>query len=105
MDTQKPKTLNEYLASISPEVSQNFRNLRASAINAGPLEHEVVELILLASFVTSGMESAFKGHAKRALTNGLDKTKVQHAIIATLGATLPMASVAEALRWLDECSE
>ena len=103
MSQAKPQTLNEYLASIAPEVSQSFRGLRGSALAAGPLEHEVLELVVLISFVTAGMESAFMGHAKRALKNGLAKEKVQHAIIATLGATLPMATVVEALRWLDDC--
>lgn len=102
LDTEKKKTLNEYLSSVAPEVSKDFRALRASALKAGPLDSETLELILLTSFATVGMESAFKGHAKRSLTNGLAKEKVQHALVSTLGATLPMASVVEALRWLDD---
>lgn len=95
------KTLNEYLASIAPDVSRDFRALRASALKAGPLSKDVLELVLLTSFATAGMEAAFKGHAQRALANGLPREQLQHAIVATLGASLPMASVVEALQWID----
>ena len=103
MGDEKKQTMNEYLASIAPEVSSSFRALRTSALAAGPLDHDVLELVVLTSFVTSGMKSAFVGHARRALSNGLPKQNIQHAIIATLGASLPMATVVEALQWLDDC--
>lgn len=96
------KSLNEFLTSVAPDVGQAFRQLRAGALAAGPLPHDTLELILLACFATNRMESAFKGHARRALNNGLPKEQMQHAVIATLGATLPMAAVAEALMWIDE---
>ena len=96
------KSLTEYLTSVAPEVGQAFRGLRSSALSAGPLSHDTLELILLACFATNRMESAFKGHARRALKNGLPKEQMQHAVIATLGAILPMAAVAEALMWIDD---
>ena len=71
MANEKKQTMNEYLASIAPEVSTSFRGLRSSALAAGSLDHNVLELIVLTSFVTAGMKSAFTGHARRALSNGL----------------------------------
>lgn len=101
MTQSSGKTLNEYLAAVAPDVSRDFRALRASAQKAGPLPHDVIELVVLTSFATAGMEAAFKGHAKRALANGLPREQLQHALIATLGASLPMASVVQALQWMD----
>lgn len=102
MSNEQPISLNQYLASVDADVAASFRALRGSAQKAGPLEHETLELITLASFATAGLELAFKGHAKRACENGLEKAKVRHAVMTLLGASLPMASVVEALLWLDE---
>jgi alkylhydroperoxidase/carboxymuconolactone decarboxylase family protein YurZ len=102
MSSSKNQSLNAYLASVNQDVADNFRGLRSAAQKSGPLESEALELIVLSSFATAGMELAFKGHARRACEKGLDKAKVRHAVLALFGASLPMASVVEAMYWLDE---
>lgn len=91
-----------YLLEESEPVSQAFKQMRASIKSAGPLDARVLELVTLGALATAGLEEAFKGHASRAIGEGLPKEEIRHAVLGTLGSSLPMISVVTALRWIDE---
>lgn len=96
------KSPSAYLKSVAPEVAAGFKDMRAAIKTAGPLDGHTLELVILGALATAGSEEAFKGHAARALGEGMTKDEMRHAVLATLGSTLPMISVVQALRWVDD---
>lgn len=98
----KPSSPSLYLREESADVATQFKGMRAAIKTAGPLDARVLELVILGSLATAGLEEAFKGHAARAIGEGLKREEIRHAVMATLGSSLPMMSVVTALRWIDD---
>jgi alkylhydroperoxidase/carboxymuconolactone decarboxylase family protein YurZ len=92
------------LRKFNADAATNFRAMRESLVKAGPLDAETCELIVIASFATVGFEASFKIHVLRSLKGGIPAEKMRHAVLVTLGATTPLATVTDALRWIDEAA-
>lgn len=91
---------SDYLAEIAPDVAAKFKEMRA-CISNGPLDYETREYVIIAGFAMAGFEEPFRIHAKRMLDRGVPAENLQHAVIALLGASLPLFPVVRALKWLD----
>ncbi len=75
---------------------------RDAARDSVPLDRATIELIIIAGFATGGHQEPFKNHVRRALQANISKGTLQQVVIATLGATAVLPTVANALRWIDE---
>lgn len=92
----------EYFSTVSPQVGPAFKNFRAIVAEAGPLDRQTVELILMVSFAIAGIEKQFKIHARRAKEHGVAKAMLQHAVTVPIGAVSTAASVITALEWIGD---
>jgi alkylhydroperoxidase/carboxymuconolactone decarboxylase family protein YurZ len=90
------------LRRYNTEAGTNFRAMREALVKAGPLDAKICELIIIASFATVGFEDSFKSHALRALKAGISKGEIEHAVLVILGATAALATVTNALGWIDD---
>jgi alkylhydroperoxidase/carboxymuconolactone decarboxylase family protein YurZ len=91
---------SDYLATVAPEVAIKFKEMRA-CISKGPLDYETCEYVIVAAFAMAGFEEPFRIHAKRMLDSGVAPEKLRHAVLALLGASVPLFPVVRALKWLD----
>jgi hypothetical protein len=91
---------SDYLAAVAPEVAAKFKEMRA-CISKGPLDYETCEYVIIAGFAMAGFEEAFCIHAKRMLGRGVPPEKLRHAVLALLGASVPLFPVVRALKWLE----
>lgn len=96
---------SDQLKNVDLEAGNAFKLMRKAISAAGPLDEETRELILLSSFASAGFEPSFKAHALKARLAGIERAKIQHAVMVTLGATTALMRVTEAFRWLDEVEE
>lgn len=102
MDQKNSVSPLAYLQAIDPRTATAFSELRKAVVGYGPLDHATVELILTATFAARGNETGFKNHSRALLKAGVDKEKIRHAMLVTLGATLTIQEVVRALAWLDD---
>ena len=91
---------SDYLAVVAPEVAAKFKEMRA-CISKGALDYETCEYVIVAGFAMAGFEEPFRIHAKRMLARGVASEKLRHAVLALLGASVPLFPVVRALQWLD----
>ena len=91
---------SDYLATVAPEVAAKFKEMRA-CISKGPLDYETCEYVIVAGFAMAGFEEPFRIHATRMLGRGVAPEKLRHAVLALLGASVPLYTVVRALKWLD----
>jgi len=101
----KALTPVEYLAEISPEASEAFQSLRKAVMDAGPLDHNVCELITLGAFATTGNEASLKTHARRLVKEGADVSALRQAVLVTFAATATFSQIIAGLRWIDDIVE
>jgi len=85
------------LAEISPDLAAGFKTLRAGALNAGPLPHETVELIVVGALAATRQHNSLRVHLRRLLETGVDVAAIRQAIVATLGAAATLTETIEAL--------
>jgi alkylhydroperoxidase/carboxymuconolactone decarboxylase family protein YurZ len=105
MRPSEPGGAVDYLSGHSHDAANAHRLLRKAVLTSGPLDAVTCELIVLAGFVTSRIESGFKAHARRMLNEGVPTAAIRQAVLVTLGATATFPLVIEALRWVDEIVE
>ncbi len=102
MSTSAPALPSDLLRAICPGVMEGFGASRRAIANAGPLDTQTIELIMLGAFATMGYEAAVKIHAKRLLDMHVTKAAVQQAILVTFGATTTVAECSRALQWIEQ---
>jgi 4-carboxymuconolactone decarboxylase len=102
MANERKPTPVEYLAKYCPAASSAFQSLRKAVLEAGPLDHQICELITLGAFATARAEGPFKTHAQRLLNDGVAVEALRHAVLVTFAATTTFSGVIAALRWIDD---
>ncbi|MGX7677709.1 carboxymuconolactone decarboxylase family protein [Jatrophihabitans sp. DSM 45814] len=95
--TQPQKKPAEVLANANPSAAEAFTALR-KAVEAGPLDQQTVELIVIGSLAAVGQLGSLGVHVKRAVSLGVTQEQVNQAIVATLGASTLFNDVVAALR-------
>jgi alkylhydroperoxidase/carboxymuconolactone decarboxylase family protein YurZ len=98
------RTLDK-LADVSPDLAEGFRALRSGAMRAGPLPHETIELVVVATLAATQQHGSLNVHLRRLLAADVDPAAIRHAIVATLGAAATVAPVIEALDILEELTQ
>ncbi len=93
---------SDYLRSVNADVADGFKALREAVRQAGPLDVQTRELVLVAAFATAGNEVAVRAHTEVALNLGVTQEALVHAILLTLGATNTLINTTNALQWIQE---
>lgn len=84
-----------------PDVARAHAAIGKAGDAAGPLDRRTVELIKLGMSLASGLESATKSHARRALQHGATREEVEQAIILGVN-TCGLPRAAMAWQWATE---
>jgi 4-carboxymuconolactone decarboxylase len=74
-----PRTFQAFTQRF-PEVAAAHEAIGKAGDAAGPLDRKTIELIKLGMCVASGLESATRSHARRALQHGASREEVEQAI-------------------------
>lgn len=96
---------SDYLRQVCPAAGTDFKSMRAALGEAGPLDYETREYIIVSGFALMGYEEPFKIHVARLFKLGVPIENLRHAVLVALGATAPMYPVVRALRWLEEAMQ
>ena len=97
-----PKVPSDLLREVCPGLMQGFAASRQAIADAGSLDRQSIEMVMLAAFVTAGYEAAVKIHGRRLLDMGMPLADIRQVVLATFGATTTISSVSRALCWIDE---
>jgi alkylhydroperoxidase/carboxymuconolactone decarboxylase family protein YurZ len=92
-----PKRPAEVLAGANPAAADAFAQLR-KAVEAGPLDQQTVELIVIGSLAAVGQLGSLAVHVKRAVSLGVTPEQINQAIVSTLAASALFNDVVAALR-------
>lgn len=92
-----PTTTLDKLSAVSPNLAEGFRVLRMAAADAGPLPHETVELILVASLAATRQHDSLRVHLRRLVDAGVGQDAIRHCLVVGLGASSTVTSTCEAL--------
>jgi 4-carboxymuconolactone decarboxylase len=74
-----PRTFQAFTQRF-PEVAAAHEAIGKAGDAAGPLDRKTIELIKLGMCVASGLESATRSHARRALQHGASRKEIEQAI-------------------------
>lgn len=96
------RTPLDKLSAISPDVAAGFKMLRTGVLDAGPLGHDVVELVVVGALAATRKHEALRVHLRRLVTMGVDAAAIRQVIVAPLGAASTLTETVEALDVLDE---
>jgi alkylhydroperoxidase/carboxymuconolactone decarboxylase family protein YurZ len=94
---QPQKRPAEVLAEANPAAAEAFAQLR-HAVEAGPLDQQTVELIVIGSLASVGQLGSLAVHVKRAAGLGVTIEQINQAIVSTLAASTLFNDVVAALR-------
>jgi alkylhydroperoxidase/carboxymuconolactone decarboxylase family protein YurZ len=90
------------LRETSSEVATGFRTFRQIIEKHGPLDDKQRELCLVTGFTATRNEGGFRVHVNRARAAGATVVELEQVVLFTLGTTLGLAPVVEALGWLHD---
>jgi 4-carboxymuconolactone decarboxylase len=99
-ETDVPRTFQAFTRRF-PAIADAHEATGRAGDDAGPLDRATVELIKLGMCVASGLESATKSHARRALQQGASREAVEQAIVAGVN-TCGLPRVIMAWQWATE---
>lgn len=78
-DGDVPRTFRAFTQRF-PEIARSHEAAAKAGDAAGPLDRKTIELIKLGMCLASGLESATKSHARRAVQQGATRAEVEQAI-------------------------
>jgi 4-carboxymuconolactone decarboxylase len=99
-ETDVPHTFQAFTRRF-PAIAEAHEAIGVASDEVGPLDRATVELIKLGMCVASGLESATKSHARRALQQGATRAAVEQAIVAGVN-TCGLPRVIMAWQWATE---
>jgi len=102
VSTEPFKPPSQRVGELNKNVADLFQALREATLTSGPLDRSTCEMIVVAGFAALNCETSFKTHSRRLVKMNVPKATLQHAVLATLGATTVIYQVANALEWIDD---
>lgn len=99
-ETDVPYTFQRFTRRF-PEIAGAHEAIARAGDESGGLDRKTLELIKLGMCVASGLESATKSHARRALQHGASRDEVEQAIVAGVN-TCGLPRVIMAWQWATE---
>lgn len=105
---EKPKDIvpERYKKFIQnhPEIGKAYMELGDAVHNAGPLDKKTRALIKVAISGGAMLEGAFHSHVRKAVSAGVSKEELQHAVFLVL-PTIGFPSMMALLSWIDDIYE
>jgi len=102
VSTDSTKTPTVRIGEVNDKAIELYKAMREELLTSGPLDRSTCEIIVTTGFAVLGYELSFKVHTRRLISMNVPKAAVQHAVLATMGATTVIFQTAQALRWIDE---
>ena len=99
-DGDVPKTFERFVDRY-PELGDALRAMGEAVTEAGPLDARTAELVKIGVCVGSGLESATKSHARRALKAGASPDQVLHAVLQGMN-TVGWSKTVMAWQWASD---
>jgi alkylhydroperoxidase/carboxymuconolactone decarboxylase family protein YurZ len=92
------------LASEHPAVWRAYSALGKVCADAGPIEGHTLRLVKLALAVGASLEGAVHSHARRGVSEGIEKKQLEHvALLAT--TTLGFPAAVRAVTWIRDVTD
>ena len=96
------KNAMEVLKEIDADTATAFQALRNAVKNAGPLDSETADLIVVGTLVSAGNLIGLKVHAGRMLREGTSIEALRQAALVGFGQTTGFGQVSAALKVINE---
>jgi len=87
-----------------PKIARLYDELGKTAIEAGPLDRKMVELVKLGMSIALGSEGAVKSHVRRALEEGALEDEILHVVLLAI-TTLGWPRAHTSYTWVKEVLE
>ena len=84
-----------------PDAAKAFEQLGDALHSAGPLDTRTRRLVKLGIAVGASSEGGVRSHVRKALSEGMSRTEIEHAILLSL-TTAGLPAMIAALQWSRE---